>query len=113
MLIIDKRKDIAVLKSLGAGNQTIRNIFFTEGMMISLSGALLGLVLGGVVCWIQQTFGVITISTGDTFVMDAYPIRILALDFVYVFLIVCIIGFIAAWYPVKYISKKHLEQRLS
>ncbi|HNX06410.1 MAG TPA: FtsX-like permease family protein [Bacteroidales bacterium] len=113
MLIIDKRKDIAVLKSLGAGNQTVRNIFFTEGMMISLSGALLGLFLGGVVCWVQQTFGIITVSAGDTFVMDAYPVRILALDFVYVFLIVCVIGFIAAWYPVKYISKKHLEQRLS
>ncbi|HOV10887.1 MAG TPA: FtsX-like permease family protein [Bacteroidales bacterium] len=113
MLIIDKRKDIAVLKSLGASNQNIRNIFFTEGMMISLSGALLGLFLGGLVCWIQQTFGIITISTGDTFVMDAYPVRILALDFVYVFLIVSVIGFVAAWYPVKYISKKHLEQRLS
>ncbi len=113
MLIIDKRKDIAVLKSLGAGNQTIRNIFFTEGMMISLSGALLGLLLGGIVCWVQQTFGIITISSGSTFVMEAYPVRILFLDFVYVLLIVSIIGFVAAWYPVKYISKKHLEERLA
>jgi len=113
MLIIDKRKDIAVLKSLGASNQAIRNIFFTEGMMISLFGALLGLLLGGIVCWVQQTFGIITISSGSTFVMEAYPVRILFLDFVYVLLIVSIIGFIAAWYPVKYISKKHLEERLA
>lgn len=113
MLIIDKKKDIAVLKSLGASNQTIRNIFFTEGMMITLFGALLGLILGGIVCWVQQTFGIISIKLGSSFMMDAYPVRILLLDFVYVFLIVCFIGFFAAWYPVKYISKKHLEERLS
>ncbi len=113
MLIIDKRKDIAVLKSLGASNHTIRNIFFTEGMMISLFGALLGLLIGGIVCWVQQTFGIIKINSGSTFVMEAYPVKILFTDFVYVLLIVSFIGFIAAWYPVKYISKKHLEERLA
>jgi len=113
MLIIDKKKDIAVLKSLGASNQTIRNIFFTEGMMITFFGALLGLIIGGIVCWVQQTFGIISISMGSSFVLDAYPVRILFMDFVYVLLIVCFIGFFAAWYPVKYISKKHLEERLA
>ena len=113
MLIIDKRKDISVLKSLGASNQTIRNIFFTEGMMITFLGALMGLVVGGIVCWLQQTFGFITINSGETFVMEAYPVKILPLDFVYVLLIVGLIGFFAAWYPVKYISKKHLEERLA
>jgi len=113
MLIIDKKKDIAVLKSLGASNQTIRNIFFTEGMMITFLGATLGLVLGGIVCWVQQTFGLITINSGETFMMEAYPVKILFLDFVYVLLVVGLIGFFAAWYPVKYISKKHLEERLA
>jgi lipoprotein-releasing system permease protein len=113
MLIIDKKKDIAVLKSLGTNNQTIRNIFFTEGMMISLFGAILGLLLGGIICWVQQRFGIITINSGSTFMMEAYPVKILFLDFVYVMLIVSFIGFIAAWYPVKYISKKHLEERLA
>lgn len=113
MLIIDKRKDISVLKSLGASNQTIRNIFFTEGMMITFLGAILGLVIGGIVCWLQQTFGFITINSGETFVMEAYPVKILPLDFVYVLLVVGLIGFFAAWYPVKYISKKHLEERLA
>lgn len=113
MLIIDKRKDISVLKSLGASNQTIRNIFFTEGMMITFLGAILGLVIGGIVCWLQQTFGFITINSGETFIMEAYPVKILPLDFVYVLLVVGLIGFFAAWYPVKYISKKHLEERLA
>jgi len=113
MLIIDKRKDISVLKSLGASNQTIRNIFFTEGMMITFLGAILGLVIGGIVCWLQQTFGFISINSGETFVMEAYPVKILFLDFVYVLLVVGLIGFFAAWYPVKYISKKHLEERLA
>jgi len=113
MLIIDKRKDIAVLKSLGASNHSVRNIFFTEGMMISLFGALLGLLIGGIVCWLQQTFGIIKINSGSTFVMEAYPVKIIFTDFVYVLLIVGFIGFIAAWYPVKYISKKHLEERLA
>jgi len=113
MLIIDKKKDISVLKSLGASNQTIRNIFFTEGMMITFLGAILGLVIGGIVCWTQQTFGLITINSGETFMMEAYPVKILFLDFVYVLLVVGLIGFFAAWYPVKYISKKHLEERLA
>jgi len=112
MLIIDKKKDISVLKSLGADNQTIRNIFFTEGMMITFSGAVLGLLLGGIICWLQQTFGFITINSGTTFVMEAYPVKMLFLDVVYVLLVVGLIGFLAAWYPVKYISKKHLEERL-
>jgi len=113
MLIIEKRKDIAILKSLGANNQTIRNIFFTEGMMISLFGALLGLFIGGAICWLQQTFGIIKIGQGSTFVLEAYPTKILFTDFIYVLLIVSFIGFIAAWYPVKYISRKHLDDRLA
>ncbi len=112
MLIIEKKKDIAVFKSLGANNRTIRNIFFTEGMMITFFGAILGLIIGGIVCWVQQVFGLIKINSGATFVMEAYPVKLLFLDFVYVFLIVGFIGFFAAWYPVKYISKKHFEERL-
>jgi len=112
MLILDKKKDISVLKSLGANRLVIRKIFFTEGMMITLLGAIIGLAIGGLICLIQQKFGLVKINTGSTFVIEAYPIRMLVLDFVYVFGVVGFIGFIAAWYPVKYISKKHIESRL-
>ncbi|MEI6122038.1 MAG: FtsX-like permease family protein [Bacteroidota bacterium] len=112
MLILDKKKDISILKSLGANRLDIRNIFFTEGMMITLLGAIVGLGLGGLICWVQQTFGLLTINTGSTFVIEAYPVRMLPLDFVYVLGIVTFIGSVAAWYPVKYISKKHIESRL-
>ncbi|MCK9611727.1 MAG: FtsX-like permease family protein [Bacteroidales bacterium] len=113
MLILDKKKDISVLKSMGASKQTIRNIFFTEGMMITLFGGLLGMLLGGMVCWLQLQFGFIKMNTGATFIIEAYPVKILFQDFLYVLLIVLVIGFFAAWYPVKYISKKHLEARLA
>ncbi len=112
MLILDKKKDMAVLQSLGASNRLIRQIFFTEGMMITLLGALAGLLLGGVVCWLQLRFGLLTINSGSTFVVEAYPVKIMVMDFVYVLGVITLIGFLAAWYPVKYISKKHLEERL-
>jgi lipoprotein-releasing system permease protein len=112
MLILDKKKDMAVLQSLGASNRLIRQIFFTEGMMITMLGALAGLLLGGVVCWLQQRYGLLTINSGATFVVEAYPVKLLFMDFVYVLGVITLIGFVAAWYPVKYISKKHLEERL-
>ncbi len=112
MLILDKKKDIAILKSLGANRFHIRNIFFTEGMMITLLGAVAGLVLGFLVCWVQQRFGLVKMNSGSTFVIEAYPVRMLVMDFVYVLGVVGFIGFVAAWYPVKYISKKHIESRL-
>ena len=112
MLILDKRKDMAVLQSLGASNRLIRQIFFTEGMMITLLGAMAGLLIGGTVCWLQQHFGLLKINSGATFVVEAYPVKMIFMDFVNVLLMISLIGFVAAWYPVKYISKKHLEERL-
>jgi lipoprotein-releasing system permease protein len=112
MLILDKKTDMAVLQSLGASNRLIRQIFFIEGMMITMLGALAGLAIGGVVCWLQQRYGLLKISSGATFVVEAYPVKILFMDFVNVLLVISLIGFAAAWYPVKYISKKHLEARL-
>ena len=112
MLIIDKKKDIAVLKSLGAENQLIRRIFMTEGVLITLAGAFTGLFLGGLICWLQMTFGFIKIPNAGSMVIDEYPVKMMIIDFVYVFLIVIVIGVIASWYPVKYISKKYLQEKL-
>jgi lipoprotein-releasing system permease protein len=112
MLIIDKKKDIAVLKSLGAEDMLIRKIFLTEGVLITLAGAVSGLALGALVCWLQLTFGFVRIPNAGSMVIDSYPVKMMILDFVFVFLIVFVIGFIASWYPVKYISRKYLQDKL-
>jgi lipoprotein-releasing system permease protein len=113
MLILDKKKDIAVLHSMGATNRLIRRIFMMEGVMISIGGAMIGLILGAIVSWLQQTFGFIGLGNGGgSFVVDAYPVEIRLTDFIYVFITVITIGFISAWYPVRQISKKYLHQKL-
>ncbi len=106
MLILDKRKDIAVLRSLGAADRSIRRIFMAEGLMISVSGAMAGMILGALVCWIQMRFGIIRLGAPDsTFVINTYPVSMQPADFVLVFLTVMVIGFLAAWYPVHNIRK--------
>ncbi len=107
MLIMEKKKDVSILKSMGAGDQLIKRIFMTEGLLISLSGAVIGLVLGAIVCWIQMTFGVIPLEGGNgAFVVRSYPVEFRLMDFVWVFIIVFVIGYVAAWYPVRQISKR-------
>lgn len=106
ILIIDKKKDIAILRSLGANQLLIKRIFLTEGMLISLIGAVIGLILGGTICWIQSTFGVIKLGdSGSTFIVDTYPVQMQFIDFIGVFLTVMTIGFLAAWYPVHNIRR--------
>jgi ABC-type lipoprotein release transport system permease subunit len=107
ILIVEKLKDIAVLKSMGANKQLVAKIFTAEGMLISLLGSILGLVFGFVLLWIQQEFGLVRLGggTGD-FIIDAYPVRMLWLDFLWVFLTVIFIGFLATWYPVRYLTRK-------
>lgn len=113
MLILDKSKDIAVLRSMGAGERTVRRIFLTEGLMISSAGALAGMILGAIVCWIQLRFGVIKLGSADsTFVIDAYPVAMQAIDFVLVFVTVMVISFFAAWYPVRNIRKMDTSLRM-
>ena len=114
MLILDKKKDIAVLHALGANKKLIKRIFLTEGLLISFFGAVFGLALGAIICWLQQSFELISLGSGDgTFIINSYPVQMKALDFVYVFITVFVIGFAAAWLPVKQISKKYLEQKLA
>lgn len=107
MLIIEKERDIEILKSLGANNSLIRNIFIFEGWLISIIGALAGLLLGFFVCWLQQKFGFIKLQ-GETLIVDSYPVVMKFFDFVVVTGTVLVIGFWAAWYPVRYLTKKYL-----
>jgi ABC-type lipoprotein release transport system permease subunit len=113
MLIVDKKKDISVLWSLGATKKQIKRIFFTEGLMISLAGGLLGLFLGGLIALMQQELGLIRLGGGEgTYIVDAYPVKVQLLDFIYVMITVIIIGAATTWYPVRQISKKYLGKSL-
>jgi lipoprotein-releasing system permease protein len=114
MLIIDKQKDIAILHSLGASNKMIKRIFLLEGLLISMLGAIAGLILGGLLSWVQQELGIIRLGQGDGFfIIDAYPVEVRAMDFLYVFITVFVIGYLSALIPARRISKKNLEQKLA
>jgi lipoprotein-releasing system permease protein len=109
MLIIDKKNDVFILKSMGADNHLIRKIFMTEGVMITAVGAIAGLFLGFLAAWLQQTFGLIKINTNGTLIIDSYPVQMQFMDFVWVLAVVALIGFIASWVPVKFLSRRILK----
>ncbi len=106
MLILDKQKDIGILRSLGARDVTIKQIFFFEGLLISLTGAFSGLLLGLLVCVLQQKFGMVKLQGGGSFIISAYPVKLIATDFLYVFITITLIGTTAAWLPVRRIAAK-------
>jgi lipoprotein-releasing system permease protein len=109
MLIIDKKADIAILQSMGANQKLVRTIFLFEGWMISLAGAVFGLILGVLICWIQIRYGFLKIPGNEgSFIFSSYPVEIRITDLIAIFLLVTGIGFLAAWYPIRFISGKYL-----
>ncbi|MBP5392869.1 MAG: FtsX-like permease family protein [Bacteroidaceae bacterium] len=109
MLMIDKRQDIQTLRSLGANDSQICTIFRLEGHIISLAGALLGLFLGGILCWVQQEYGIVKMGGSEgSFIIDTYPVSVYWTDILLVLVTVLAVGWIAIWYPVRYLSKKIL-----
>lgn len=111
MLILDKKKDIAVLWSMGADQSLIRKIFFAEGMMITVIGAILGLALGALICWLQIKFGFVTMPDDGSFVITEYPVEMRSFDFLLVLAIDIVIGIFTSWFPVRQISKRTIEQQ--
>lgn len=110
MLILDKRDDVETLRNLGAGDQLITRIFLFEGRMISVFGASIGIVLGLLLCFLQQKFGLISLGGGNgSFVVDAYPVSVHLTDVLLVFVTVIAVGFLSVWYPVKYLSRRLLS----
>lgn len=109
MLIIDKKDDVVTLRNLGATDRQITRIFLFEGRMISALGAVIGIVIGLLLCWLQQQFGIVALgSTTGAFVVDAYPVSVHPTDIILVFLTVLAVGFLAVWYPVRYFSRRLL-----
>ena len=111
MLIIEKERDIEILKSLGANSDLIRKIFIFEGWLISIIGAVTGIILGFIICWIQQTFGIVKLQS-ETLLMDSYPVIMKAKDFIIVPSTVLLIGYWAAWYPVRFLTRKFLNREV-
>jgi ABC-type lipoprotein release transport system permease subunit len=109
MLIIEKERDIRILKSLGADNPLIKRIFIYEGWMISFIGTFLGLAVGFLLCAAQQQFGIVKLS-GESLLIDTYPVRMQLTDFILVAVTVMTIGYGAAWYPVHYLSRRYLKE---
>jgi len=108
MLVMDKKKDIAILTSLGAGKPLIQGIFFFEGMMISIVGCIAGIIVGLIFCVLQQQFGLVKMG-GQMMVIDAYPVDMQATDFLLVFLTVTGIAVIASGISAR-LSVKGLDE---
>ena len=107
MLMIEKQADVRTLRNMGADDRLIRQIFLFEGWMISGFGALIGIGLGVILSLLQQELGLIKLGeSSGAFIINAYPVRVEATDILTVFVTVISIGFLAAWYPVRYLFKK-------
>ena len=107
MLIIDKKNDVITLRNLGATDSQIRRIFLFEGRMISAAGAIIGIALGLLLCWLQQTYGLVQLGDqAGNFVVNAYPISVHPEDIITIFLTVILVGWLSVWYPVRYMSRK-------
>ncbi|MBQ7509617.1 MAG: ABC transporter permease [Prevotella sp.] len=103
MLIIDKKDDVVTLRNLGANDRQISQIFLFEGRMISAIGAVIGIMAGLLLCWLQQTYGIISLGSSEgAFVINAYPVSVHPTDVVIVFVTVLAVGFLSVWYPVRY-----------
>ena len=98
MLVLEKRKDISVLQALGADKSLILKIFLSEGLILAISGAALGLLLATIICALQSKFKLVKLA-GNSFLIDYFPVKLIATDFLLVASTSLIIAFIAAWFP--------------
>lgn len=107
MLIIEKKKDIHILSSLGASRQLIQKIFFREGLLITFTGASIGLLIGSGIALLQEKFSVVKLGTG--FIIDAYPVDLQTFDFIIVSVTVMSIGAIASYYPLRFLLRQNFN----
>jgi lipoprotein-releasing system permease protein len=110
MLILEKRTDILTLRNLGA-SRVIKRIFLFEGWLVSIGGALAGLAAGLLICWLQIRFEPIKLQGSGTFIIDAYPVLVKASDVAATGITVVVIGFLAAWLPVRFVTRKLLTDK--
>ena len=107
MLIIDKKDDVKTLRNLGASDKQITHIFLFEGRMISAIGAIIGIAVGLLLCWLQQRYGLVRLGeSSGSFVVNAYPVSVHPEDIVLVFITVIAVGWLSVWYPVRHFAKR-------
>ncbi len=106
MIVIEKRRDISVLRSMGASRKLVRRIFLAEGVLISMAGALGGILMGGLVSWLQMHFGLVALQAEGAFIVDAYPVDMQVQDLLLVGATVFCIGMVASLMPLQNMWKK-------
>lgn len=111
MLMIEKQNDVQTLRKMGANERLIQQIFLFEGWMISGFGAVIGIIIGLILCFLQMKYGWIRLGEGAAFIIDAYPVRVIFWDILIVLITVLSVGFFSAWYPVHAITKKWFTQK--
>ena len=109
MLMIDKRKDTEILKSMGANNHLIQKIFMNEGLLISVAGGIIGLLLGIILVLLQQQFGFVKFGTGGNYVVDAYPVLLKLIDVLLIFATILVVGCTSAFLTVRHAMRKETE----
>ena len=109
MLMIDKRKDTEILKSMGADNRLIQKIFMNEGLLISVAGGIIGLLLGIILVLLQQQFGFVKFGTGGNYVVEAYPVLLKLKDVLLIFATILVVGCTSAFLTVRHAMRKENE----
>ena len=110
MLILDKQANADTLRSLGATDGFVARIFIYEGNLIALLGAVIGLVLGVVLCLLQQEFGLLGLGGDGQFVVDSYPVRVKFTDLILVLVSVVAVSALSVWLPIKILNKYFLKK---
>jgi ABC-type lipoprotein release transport system permease subunit len=105
MMMIEKRPDMGTLASMGATPSFVRAVFFRLGLLINATGVGIGLLLGLLLCWMQQRFGLITLENS---VVNAYPVKVMTGDLLLIVIVVMAIGLLASWIPLRALSKRYL-----
>ena len=112
MLMIDKRKDTEILKAMGADNSLIQRIFMNEGLLISVAGGIIGLLLGIILVLLQQQFGFVKFGTGGgSYVVDAYPVLLKMKDVLLIFATILVVGCTSAFLTVRHAMRKSSTQK--
>jgi ABC-type lipoprotein release transport system permease subunit len=111
MLMIDKRKDTEILKAMGADNRLIQRIFMSEGLLISVAGGFIGLLLGIILVLLQQQFGFVKFGSGGNYVVDAYPVMLKLKDVLLIFATILLVGCTSAFLTVRHAMRQSRNQK--
>ena len=110
MLVLEKKKDIQVLKAMGANNQLIQRIFLTEGLMLAAMGGCIGFLLAVTICWLQVKYKLVPLQ-GESFLIDYYPVKLVGTDFILVLFTILLVAVLASWFPSRKAAAEPIELR--